>query len=213
MQLLLLLITLSVASSCRKAEPVEPSNTTEVYGRVLLRGTNHKATDKVCTIKVYHVVPVGNSFFHMSNVLIAEGVTDTNGNYRFSFEVPKVSPNEIYFLRLETEIENHFRPNAHDYIIKPGESQQLNLEYVPFAWIKLHVRNVNPNVGDNLTVRIGQDQVYEFWGPADRYIYLQTAGNNVSRPTAELYRNGVWSNPYIEVYLPAFDTIYHLLEY
>ena len=213
MQLLLLLITLSVASSCRKAEPVEPSNTTEVYGRVLLRGTNHKATSEPCVIKAYHRYGASGVLFGSVIDQVGEGVTDTEGNFRFSFKNPPNSEYGSFYIRLETEIENHFRPNKHDYRIKLGESQQLNLEYVPFAWMRFHFRNAHPQPGDIFRTRLGTGDLIELFGPADKQYIHNVGGNTSFEFSYAVVRNGTPILYKDTLFAPAFDTTYHLIEY
>lgn len=213
MQLLLLLITVCVASSCRKAEPVEPSNTTEVYGKVLLRGTNHKATSEPCVIKAYHRYPIENVLFGSDVVEVGRGVTDTEGNYRFRFENPPNSEYGSFYIRLETEIENHFRPEKHEYRIELGKSQSVELFYTANAWLKLHYKNVNPEVGDVVRSNLGGGVLLQYFGPADQQ-YIHKVGGNVDFEFSyTVIRNGVPTQTIYPIFAPAFDTIYHLIEY
>ncbi len=210
---LLLLVTSGCFTACKKCDktPEPLSQETTVYGRVVMKNTDIKATNEICTVRAYRNYPTGAHGIYEAR-LIAETTTDTNGNYRLQFKAPDLDPLR-YFVRLETSIMNHFDPSLTELKIIPGNSQELKLEYIPHAWIKLHVRNVNPGVNDLLHLPLGGTQNYYIWGESERGLVFLAEGNSENTINCFLTRQEVRKRLTFKVYVSAFDTAYYLLEY
>ena len=205
------MLLLCSITACKKEKPAEPATLeTTVYGRVVLRGTEQKATNKNVVIKAYKHVSVW--FGGAYGVLVAETMSDTNGNYSFSFTAESLETR--YFLIMSTFIPNHFDPGGNNWIyFEPGKQQRLQLIYTPFAWIRLHTKNINPQVGDKLHIALGNGENYYIWGPFERESIFLRAGNSVNKINCYLTRLDSGHLLSFETYLPAFDTTYYLLEY
>ena len=205
------MLLLYSVTACQKDKIAQPATLeTTVYGRVVLRGTEQKATNKNVVIKAYKYVSVWFGGAH--GELVAETTTDTNGNYSFSFTAESLETK--YFLIMSTVIPNHFDPGGNNWIFfDSGKRQELKLTYTPYAWLRLHVRNINPKPGDRLNVYFGGGIDYDIWGPVERQIIHLSGGNSNRNVSCALYRDGIWNSLNFSIYLPAFDTTYHLIEY
>jgi len=114
---------------------------------------------------------------------------------------------------MSTFIPNHFDPGGNNWIyFEPGQKQELKLNYTPFAWLRLHVRNVSQQPGDLIRIGLG-GRVLEYYGTANQQFIHKAGGNiNLEFPYTVI-RNGIKSQTIETVYLPGFDTTYHLIEY
>jgi len=209
--ILILVLLLIQSTACKKEKLVEPATLeTTVYGRVVLRGTEQKATNKNVVIKAYKYVSVWFGGAH--GELVAETTTDTNGNYSFSFTAESLDTR--YFLIMSTVIPNHFDPGGNNWIFfNPGQKQELQLRYTPHAWIRLHTKNINPHVSDKLTISLGGGERYDIWGPVERQNIFLRAGNVNNDISCWLTRQDTTYNLTFNIFLPAFDTTYYYLEY
>jgi hypothetical protein len=206
------LLLLCATLACTKNDTPEPTTReTEVYGRIVLRGTNHKATNFPCIVRAYHYYATDWGSF--KQVKIAETLTDTNGYYSLKFTASSSGPTGIYFIRLETPLANHYNPTDMRHGIQPGQKQELNLNYTPYAWLKLRTKNVNPQVGDKFTLDNGNGERYVIWGPVEAELTVLRPGNVNNEIYCHLIRNGVGNILDFNIFLPAFDTTDYYLEY
>jgi len=204
------LLLLSATLACTKDDtPEPPSRETEVYGRIVLRGTNHKATNFPCTIRAYYYYPVDWGSYRRDTMAVT--TTDTNGYYRLKFTAPKLD-NAGFFIRLETPLANHYNPTDMQHNIRAGQKQELNLNYTPYAWLRIHVNNISPAVNDEFTVHWGSES-FKFYGPITWSIKVLGAGNATNIIYYNLRRNGIHLPDTTHVYLTAFDTTHYYLEY
>jgi len=196
---------------CKKEKPAPPATLeTTVYGRVVLRGTELKTTNKPCTIRAYR--EYYTSWVDKEKKLMGETQTDTNGYYKLSFKADNLEKFE-YHIELQTDIENHFSPKAGKHQIQPGQKQELQLTYTAYAWIRLHTKNINPHVNDKLTISLGGGERYDIWGPVERQNIFLRAGNVNNEISCWLTRQDTTYNLTFNILLPAFDTTYYYLEY
>lgn len=219
MQLLLLLITLNVAWSCRKVEPVKPVEPalTEIEGRVTRFGTNEAAAPYPIMLVLYEMKPLkpfGRDYIPLDTVF-----TDSLGYFKHQFSANQIK-NTLgdYYIIQKTAIPLHFPPNDWQWTgdqkeIKINQKQTINMVYRPYAWMRLHVKNVTPQPGDRLNIYFTANQEFNFYGPVDKQVIALTSGNRVSKPPSNLYRNGTWSPLPFEVYLPGLDTTDYYLAY
>jgi hypothetical protein len=206
------LLLLCATLACTKNDtPEPPTHETEVYGRIVLRGTNHKATNFPCTIRAYHTYGTDVLWVNKT-VKVAETVTDTNGYFSVKFTAANLDKFG-YFIRLETPLANHYNPTDMQHRIQPGQKQELNLNYTPYAWLKLRTKNVNPQVGDKLTVYLFGGEEYIIWGPVEAELTILRPGNVTNEIPTYLTRNGLGSILSFNIFLPAFDTTDYYLEY
>lgn len=201
-------------TACKKEKAVEPATLeTTVYGRVVLRGTEQKATNKQVVIKAYK--HISDWFGGPSGKLVVETTSDTNGNYSFSFRAESLETR--YFLIMQTVIPNHFDPGGSNWIyFKPGQKQELQLRYIPHAWLRLHVRNVNPIFpGEEIRIYLGGGELYKLYGPVNHMFTVGPKGGNGTFIVSSGLRRAdtLVINREDTMYLPAFDTTYHLIEY
>lgn len=204
----LLLFTIT---ACKKE-----NRETTIDGRVITYGTETKATNTPLRMGLYRATSAG--IFQSGEELVQETLTDTNGNYHFTFK-PDGSLN--YYLRLLTrEVARHKIEDG--YALQLGYPQQLSgkkqkIDFVlyPQAWLKLHFINNGPYFpGDKIRFSLGGGQFFEYYGPVDREDIYKSTGNISFTLYYAVTRNNVVTG--FETTIPfimAFDTTYHLIEY
>lgn len=214
----LLLIIGSLLTACVGEPPIVPDDlTTEVYGRVVLRDTERKATSQQLQIRAYRRYRppnTGGLFGGEVTKLMGETLTDTNGFFNMQFEADDLRRFD-YFITMETNIPNHaFQQPGFwkEHGIYPGESQFKKIEITPLAWLRIKTRNLDSYPSDKFSIRFG-NQVFEIWGPVERELLLMVAGNYKNIFSSALTRNGAIIATNFEVYTPAFDTTDFLIEY
>ncbi|TVQ75959.1 MAG: hypothetical protein EA358_10570 [Flavobacteriales bacterium] len=99
------------------------------------------------------------------------------------------------------------------YFINVGEHQTQNIYLSPHAWLKLHIENVNPQPGDRITISWGGGVTKTFHGGVNEASVFFGGGNFNRSIPFELYRNGEWIRWRDTVWMNAFDTVYHKVEY
>ena len=196
---LLLLFALLALLSCRK------SRDTFVEGHVYTYGTTTKATNKELTINLYSA--------RGGDRLEMEGKTDTNGYFSFEF-TPDRGDNTLYFLRLLDGAPRHHPVGYNPLYLEMGEQQVMNINLSPHAWLKLHIENVNPQPGDVFSVNWGGGVFLRFDGQlVNEEVTLMGGGNNNRIITFNLKRNNQYSIIKDTVWMTAWDTVYHKVEY
>jgi hypothetical protein len=205
---LFLFLTLAFSIACKKGSRLD----TFVHGRVITNGTNDKASSKELKINLYRISS-GGGVFGGGETLVEEGFTDTNGYYSFSFRAE--NDYTMHWVRLEeVHVDDHFSNYPSDYRVKIGEHQLIDIVLAPNAWVRLHVENVNPQFGDKLSINWGGAQGSRtFDGPVNTEVIFQGGGNLYTTIPIELNRNGEWSSWNETVWMPAWDTAYHKIEY
>jgi len=213
-----LLLLSSLLAACKgEPPPVPPDLTTEVYGRVVLRDTERKATSQPLQIRAYRRYRppnTGGLFGGEITKLMGETLTDTNGFFSMQFEADDLRRFD-YFITMETNIPNHAPQQLgfwNEYGIYPGESQFKKIEITPLAWLRIKTRNIDWYGGDRLTIYFGNSE-YNIWGPVERELLLMVAGNYKNSFSSALTRNGAIIATNFQVYTPAFDTTDFLIEY
>lgn len=209
---------MTIALSGCKPEPlvVNSALTTEVYGRVVRRDTEQRATSDSLVIRAYHkyTKSTGGLTYVWITKLMAETTTDSNGYYHLKFEADDLD-RFGYYISLETNVPNHVQQTPgfwHIIGILPGQMQSKKIEITPLAWLRIKTRNIDWYGGDKFSIRFG-NQVYEIWGPVERELLLMVAGNYKNIFSSALTRNGAIIATNFQVYTPAFDTTDFLIEY
>jgi hypothetical protein len=192
-------------SSCKKEQD---EITTTLQGRVLTRGTSTKASNQRLELRLYN--RMSNSWFAQPSEIVATIYTDTNGyfNHRFTADA-KFKEHHLWLI---SDVPDHDDKNPITF--KLGGIRELNIELTPIAWVKLKVKNLNPQVNNKITISIGLSvDPIVLWGPVNTEILVQTYGNS---PVVNLYtvhRNEGYIQFKDTLYIPAFDTILHEVNY
>ncbi len=206
-RLTILFCLATVFVACEK----EPAIKTTVYGRVVTYGTSDYPSDTLLPVEL--VETTGGSGLGVGEIVRQTKYTDDLGNFSFSFTAG--NRQDLFWVRVP---HTHTPPMHYDmsthggFNVPVGKVSNVNIVLKPVAWIELHVRNVNPKPGDILFVNWGGFPP-EFHGMADDTVILSGGGNSNIPISLTLYRDGNWNNFKDTVFLPAFDTTYHLLEY
>lgn len=214
--ILVLVLIQFTACTKEKTKPTPPSYLTELEGRVIRHGTNHAPTDSPIMLVLYESTGTHGGW-HLDYQALDTIYTDSAGYYKYSFHAnPKKNSPGDYFVVPKTVIPQHYQlsddPNSSNAkYLAIGQKHQINWSYFPHAWLRLHVKNINPQFGDILSISILSD--YTFWGPIENEVIFRAVGNAICRPASNLYRNGSWQPLPFEVFIPAFDTAYYYLEY
>lgn len=204
----LCLLLLGSLTACKKEK-----KETIVNGRVITYGTESKATNLPLKIGLYRTTVSGTGF-GTGEALLQETITDTNGNYQFIFK--PVEESSRYFLRLITQpIANH-HGHGGSYVLLDAEIKQTkNLVQYPYAWVKLHLINNGPYYpGDKIRFDLGTSGTQERYGPVNHQGVYLVYGNMKCTVAYSVFRNNEVSSFKDTIpFVPAFDTIYHLIEY
>jgi hypothetical protein len=216
--ILIIVVCTGLLASCKPETPVAEVLTTEVYGRVVQRDTEQKATNLPLKIRAYRDYIADDApavlWPPRTIKLMAETLTDTNGFYHLKFEADDLDKFG-YYITLESNISGHVERSADDWMrhgILPGQSQQKKFQFTPFAWLRIKTRNIDSYPSDKFTIYYGND-AYHIWGPVERQLLIAVAGNRSNMFSSALTRQGVIINTNFEVYAPAFDTTDFLIEY
>ena len=100
-----------------------------------------------------------------------------------------------------------------DYRVKIGEHQLIDIVLAPNAWARLHVENVNPQFGDRFRINWGGGQFRELSGPVNTELIFSGGGNINRAFTYTVERNGQPIQYHDTVWMLAWDTAYHKIEY
>ncbi len=220
--------------SCEK----EPSLHTTVKGQIVSFGTNnYPGNDTIRAILQFQKQVSKELFsFRPSRWEILRNIeTDTKGRFHFSFKAEKYSTDWDYRLVPKTRFKLYYGPHlAYDpsvplieggvslakgeMSIDIGKTNNIIIVYIPRAWTRLHVRNIiSPQPGDELAVwsLYAADQIVrgDFRGAFNDTVIVNKWGNDNTIMRAYLSRRGeVYRVGGDRVFVPPFDTIYHLIE-
>ncbi|MFT5261652.1 MAG: hypothetical protein ACI8YQ_000376 [Polaribacter sp.] len=194
LQFLLLCALLSLLS-CDKDDPI-----TAISGHVTTLGT----TDPVVDAKIVLYGGVSNGNFSNPGTYVSRidsVYTDVAGFYEFSFDASRYP-----VLDMVAEKESYFTKDVKQGLVSRRENV-ADIVMDPFAWLKLHVKNVMPvNVDDGISVdgSWGGGGVLDTWGETvDEMIIVKVIGNK--EHFVKWNVNGA-SNFIENVYCPAQDT-------
>ena len=199
---------------CLACEKEAPQLETKVSGKVVTNNTNDFPGDTALPIELVEMT--GGSGLGVGEKVRQTKYTDENGHFSFTFTADDYQ--DAWFVRVP---HTHTPPLHYDMStaggvpVKVGEVQDINIELRSMAWLKLHVKNINPQPGDIIRISLGAGEVLQYFGNADEVYISKISGNTteMSFPYA-IERNGA-TNLYRDTVgeIPAFDTTYHLLEY
>ncbi|MCC5918124.1 MAG: hypothetical protein JJU02_12465 [Cryomorphaceae bacterium] len=214
MKKLIVLLPLALLYSCslfEKEEEKEKINLeTFVEGRVLTHGTTNPPTTQPMPLKLMYEETT--SIFGGREITVDETTTDETGYYSFSFTAHNHYTR--YFVRLMQGAGKHHGPSFLNYhYLETGKHQTRNIYLSPHAWLKLHIENVNPQPGDIFTVNWGGGVYLQYFGAVNEIEIIQGGGNINRIITFNLKRNNEYLIIKDTVWMPAFDTTYHKIEY
>lgn len=203
-----------VLIGCKKEEGLDLATNTEVTGRALRFGTLMPAVDGPLKIEVYELEESIRSAEPPTRRLLQTINTDSDGRFSFKLEAQR-NPRFRYYAQLATAVEQHFDPTNFPFYFDAGRVQSLTLYHYPHAWLKVKARMLNPGVGHHLNLTFPNGSDYDHWGLGEFETVELLTGNAVHQITASLTRQGN-DDPVVLTffkYLPAFDTVEHVLEY
>jgi hypothetical protein len=203
--LLLLAIALTALTACKKdALP------TSAQGRVTTLGTETPLAGIAVTLIEDNYgggVLGGNGGY---NGPIKTVHTDQDGYYRIDHAC---NPSTAYWVEFETA-QGHFGP-IQKQTVYPGQNNTINMKQIPFAYVRLHIKNVNPhNVYDKLNIVLDPGGYWGYQGPGiDEIAIRRTAGNGDASLYYSVRKNNVLSSFYYTLYIPAYDTLDYQIFY
>ena len=205
LHLFLLLLAITTLACCKKDK-----YETTITGHVYTHGTTDFPGEQ--PLKILLIEESGGSGLSTGERVKATTYTDMNGYYKFEFE----SDNSRHWVQVDDDYTPplHFPANTSDReSVHIGSTQTLNLFMGPFAWLELHVKNTQPQVGDEIWINFGNGEDYRLLGPVDYKILTRKYGNTELRIPYRVYRNDTSTLFYHLVNLTGFDTTYSLLNY
>ncbi len=139
--------------------------------------------------------------------------TDQDGYYRIDHDC---NPSTAYWVEFETA-EGHFGPIQKQQVY-PGQNNTINMKQIPFAWLKVRFKNVNPyNVYDYVGFDFVTPAVPSsggFQGPGiDTELLIRVGGNMESIIQWSSKKNGVWNDNADTIYITMSDTINYEIFY
>jgi hypothetical protein len=157
-------------TACKKA--AEP---TTAQGRITTLGTDSALAGIAVTLIEDNygsgVVGSGNGRY---NGPLKTVHTDQDGYYRIDHNC---YPGTAYWIEAETA-QGHFGP-IQKQAVYPGQNNTINIAQIPYAYVRLHIKNVNPyDVYDKFNYLLDPGGGGGFDGPAiDLITTRRTAGN------------------------------------
>lgn len=192
-----------------------PPVKTKIHGHLMVRGTGEIINDRPYKLGVTRMME--------SDVLI-DTHSDENGYYELSFE-----PEEgmVYWLRFLDEAPNEtfwkdgawMELDSNDFpsnwqSFGAGYHGKVNMTITKKAWVKLHVENVTPQLGDRIRIRFRGGWEHVFHHGQNFKVILPGSGNVPNRLDFWVSKSGVDSHLQTKwIQLGEMDTTYFKLEY
>ena len=191
--------------ACSKEERIEAS----VEGRVTTYGSNDAASKEPVTIELAQLTARG--VLAGGQKLVATTETNSDGYFRFEWTAEDVT----HYLRVKSGDTPplHYAMTPVGFKFQPGKNITKNIELTALAWVRLRVINTDPQPGDLFSVNFGGGYSPNFYGPADEEFIADIGANFYKKLHINLRRNDEWHIWTDSVYAPAFDTVYHTIEY
>lgn len=194
-----------------KESNVVPENT-RINGQVLRFGTNAPAAPGIMRIAVFEEEEASlNAAAQVRLIQTFESAND--GKFSFGLNAMR-HPRFKYYAQILTSVERHFDPASFKFYFDAGRTQELNLYHYPHAWLRVKVLPLQPGTGYNLSLAFTNGSDYDIWGTTPFETTELLLGNSIQRVNAVLSRQFSEAVSYsFNKYLPAFDTIEHVIEY
>ena len=203
--LILLIPTLLMLAECRK-----PDKTTYIKtsGKVLEFGSNKPI--KNAKVGIYEE---GGEFLGSTwTKLVDTTRTDATGAYHF--DKGNLDKGSSFFISAVADKYYTYDPN--NYLVTGQEVTNLNIVLDPFAWIKVHVKNVNP-FDDNDRIGLGNGigtlQIF-YTGTNIELNYInKLKGNLPISIDWSVTKNGIRQEYKDTIKIPAHDTLKYEILY
>jgi len=199
---------------CKKDqdEDLMPENT-RISGRVLSFGANSPAVPGAIRIAIFEEEEAAVGKSPAQTRLLQSFETDQDGNFSLGLNTSR-HPRFKYYAQIITKVDKHFDPSNYKFYFDAGQTQQLNLYHYPQAWLRLKVLPKQPGVGYNLNISFSNGSDYDIWGVTPFETTELLFGNSNQWVNVTLSRQFSESVSYsFNKYLPAFDTLEHVIEY
>ena len=139
--------------------------------------------------------------FNATRTTIAQTQSDAKGNYQFNYphnakydyEVIAYTPSKDYYDNTQTEI------------VPDGKNPTVNINFIPFGWVKVHAKNVNPfDDRDELKFYFGT----YIGSKVDTTIIFKEGGSKKTILPIRIWttRNGIQTFKDISLIIPPHDT-------
>lgn len=203
--LLFITLIISLLSSCGKAK-----GRTQIEGQVLEKGSNRPVANANV---IFSQCVAGDGTFSPKICLDIETVkTDAEG--RFTFTKDDDDADEY---RIRAEKENYGK-TVEVFQTAPAEEKTKNIKLTlpAFAWIKFHIKNVNPFDDSDLIIGPGSSGTgsYYFYGKKVDTIYsIRYIGNSDNNINWYITKNGINTSHSQSIYTKGLDTSFYEIKY
>jgi hypothetical protein len=185
---------LSALTSCEK------DNTTSIEGKVLEEGTNTPLPNK--KIYIYNTESVFLGSY--SEIPIDTILSDSNGNYRW------VTDRKGEVINLKAIDTRYNTKNT--ATVNPGSNKGKDLFLIPKAWIRYHIKNVNPFDGSD-QIKTGFLGSPLYGQNIDDSFLIQTIGNKKNFVYWFVTKNKIQKEFRDSVFIKGLDTLDYNINY
>tara|TARA_R110001592_G_scaffold268269_1_gene534472 strand:- start:1924 stop:2535 length:612 start_codon:yes stop_codon:yes gene_type:complete len=187
--------------SCKKEEP----SYTEVSGVVYEQGTINTKTVANALVEFQWRIPktYGAEVYHLDSVR-----TDANGHYTISADAPDANLHVF-------ASGHHYYPGGELTMVanvNRGRSQALNLDLIPYAWLRMHITKTGQYHNLGIGAPIGSTQAYSITTDTT-IISSPVLGNTEVELTLFKYKNGLQEREQIIVQTIGHDTVDVAIEF
>jgi hypothetical protein len=196
-----ILALLILVISCKKEE----SSYTEVSGIVYEQGTNNTKTVANALVELQWRIPktYGAEVYHLDSTR-----TDENGRFTLSADAPDANLHVF-------ASGHHYYPGGEltmDANVKRGRSQTLNLDLIPYAWLRMHITKTGlyHNLGIGST--LGSTRTYSITTDTT-IISNPVLGNTELELDLFKYKNGLQEREQITLQTIGHDTVDVAIEF
>jgi hypothetical protein len=203
--IIFLTIILLTITSCGK------KNFTSVQGQVFEKGSNKPVAN--AQVIFSRCVPGDGTGAAAICTDIETVTTDANGRYVFTKESDKADS-----YRIRAEKTNYGKPVEVFQTANAGEStKDINFTLPAFAWIKFHVKNVNPFDDNDLIRAPGSIGVgnYNFYGKNIDTTYLRGPylGNFKTEENWFIFKKNTSISKKDSIFCKPLDTVFYEIKY
>ena len=180
------------------------SGTTIIEGQVLAYGTNEPVEN--ATVTLYERVSTGS--FSGADVAVETIITDASGSYSFESE-------GLGLTGVNATHDNYFEPNmiTYDGIVYKNRNN-IDIVIDPHAWLKLHIKNVNPfDQNDYINVNGFITEGPWHGMSIDINPTMLIRGNKENKIAWFITKNNISTNQFAPIYCEGHDTTYFEIFY
>ena len=173
------------------------SGTTIIEGQVLAYGTNEPVEN--ATVTLYERVSTGS--FSGTDVAVETIITDASGSYSFESE-------GLGLTGVNATHDNYFEPNmiTYDGIVYKNRNN-IDIVIDPHAWLKLHIKNVNPfDQNDYINVNGFITEGPWHGMSIDINPTMLIRGNKENKIAWFITKNNISTNQFAPIYCEGHDT-------